>query len=173
MNSQETSVWNLNLWQNKSRNHASPSGKVKICRTQGPEQFSFPISHWTATLNWKEILNPPQAASISSSTLHYLPSGEFRNSRRFAAEILNPPKAASFSSSTLHYLPSGEFRNSRRFAAEILNPPKAAGMPRRASQRFPGLPGPPSASLGLPGAPRASPGLVPFDHFRKQSWVLL
>ena len=46
-------------------------------------------------------------------------------------------------------------------------------MPRRASQRFPGLPGPPSASLGLPGAPRASPGLVPFDHFRKQSWVLL
>ena len=139
--------------------------KSKSAERKAQNNLRFPISHWTATFNRKEILNPPKAASISSSTLHYLPSGEFRNSRRFAAEILNPPKAASISSSTLHYLPSGEFRNFRRFAAEILNPPKAAGMPRRASQRFPGLPGPPSASLGLPGPPRASPGLVPFDHF--------
>ena len=29
---------------------------------------------------------------MSCSTLHHLPSGEFRSSRRFVAEILNPPK---------------------------------------------------------------------------------
>ena len=32
---------------------------------------------------------------------------------------------------------------------------------------------PSSASQGLPRASQTSPGLVPFDHFRKESWVLM
>ena len=42
-----------------ARNHASPSCKVKTCRTQGPEQYSFPSGHWAATFN----RNIPSAAS--------------------------------------------------------------------------------------------------------------
>ena len=61
-----------------------------------------------------------QADTSIQFPLYYLPSSEFRNSGRFAAELLNPPEAPTISSSVLHYLPSGDFRNSRRIAAEIL-----------------------------------------------------
>ena len=74
---------------------------------------------------WPRWPGARQTPAFSFTNLYYLPSSEFRNSGRFAAEILNPPEATVISSSTLHYLPSGEFRNSGRFAAEILNPPEA------------------------------------------------
>ena len=77
---------------------------------------------------WPRWPGARQTPAFSFTNLYYLPSSEFRNSGRFAAEILNPPEAPIISSSTLHYLPSGEFRNSRRIAAKILKqlgPPKS------------------------------------------------
>ena len=69
---------------------------------------------------WPPLAWGQAGTSSSCTSLYYLPSSEFRNPGRFAAEILNPPEAPIISSSTLQYLPSGEFRNSRRIAAEIL-----------------------------------------------------
>ena len=69
--------------------------------------------HWPGQVapwpRWPGARQPPAS---SFSTLYYLPSGEFRNSRRLAAKILNPLKAPSINSSTLHDLPSGELPTS-------------------------------------------------------------